>query len=98
MVDIQRFEVTGAGDLASVLDVLTRTVGLAVDTDDECTRRWLDSADGALAAIGGRLEHRVLVDGRAVLVWSVDGRVAARIEDVPRDVPTGADRLAVAQS
>ena len=93
MVDIQRFEVTGAGDLASVLDVLTRTVGLAVDTDDECTRRWLDSADGALAAIGGRLEHRVLVDGRAVLVWSVDGRVVARIEDVPRDVPTGVDRL-----
>lgn len=88
MVDIQRFEVTGAGDLASVIDVLTHTVGLSIESDDTGTRRWLDSADGAVAAAGGRLEHRLAADGRAVLVWSVGGRVVARTEDVPREVPT----------
>lgn len=91
MVEVQRFEVTGAGDLASVLAVLTEGLGLRVDHDDEGERRWLDTADGAVRAAGAVLDHRLLADGRAVLVWSQDGRVTARIDDVPREAPTSAD-------
>lgn len=90
MVEVQRFEVVGAGDIASVLGVLGDRLGLEVETDDDCERVWLDTADGVIAASGARLEHRALVDGGAALVLVRDGRVAARVEPVTREVPTTA--------
>lgn len=88
MVEVQRFEVIGAGDMASVLGVLGDRLGLRVETDDDCERVWLDTADGAIAAAGVVLEHRALATGDAVMVLVRDGRVVARAEPVMRDVPT----------
>lgn len=90
MVEVQRFEVVGAGDVGSLLDLLVERLGLRVETDDDCERVWLDTADGVLTASGARLEHRAMVGEGAALVLTRDGRVAARIDHVDREPPTTA--------
>lgn len=92
MIEVQRFEMVGAGDLPSLLDLLVDGLGLRIDTDDDGARVWLDTATGGLAAAGLALEHRERAEGDAVLVVTRDGTTVTRIEHVARVVPdTAAD-------
>ena len=91
---VRRYEVTAAGDFASVLDVLTDHLGLHLVSLDEVERWWIDTADGALATAGTTLElRRPRGGGNASLVWSGPGRVLASDPCVPSAVPERAADL-----
>ena len=94
MGKVRRFEVTAAGDFASVLAVLTDHLGLRLVTLDEVDRCWLDTADALLAKGGTTLElRRPRAEGTPSLLWSGDGRVLATDPCVSPEPPVGADDL-----
>ena len=76
MGKVRRYEVTAAGDFASVLSVLTDHLGLRLLTLDEGERSWLETASGALEADGTTLEfRRPTGDGTPSLIWAAENRV-----------------------
>lgn len=93
MIEVERYEVVGAGDVGAVVDVLVGSMGLRIDRDEDVTRTLLDTAAGAVAAAGAVLEHRLATEGTAALVWSESGRVLDRLDDVPREIPATLDGI-----
>ncbi|MTA43580.1 MAG: hypothetical protein F2567_11165, partial [Actinobacteria bacterium] len=76
MSKVRRYEVTAAGDFASVLAVLTDHVGLQLVSLEEVERSWLDTAAGTLAQTDSTLEFRTPKgEGTASLTWATEGRV-----------------------
>ena len=51
MSKVRRYEVTAAGDFASVLAVLTDHLGLRLLSLDEGERSWLDTPAGTLGRL-----------------------------------------------
>ena len=58
MSKVRRYEVTAAGDFASVLAVLTDHLGLRLLSLDEGQRSWLDTPNGTLKQAETTLEFR----------------------------------------
>ena len=76
MSKVRRYEVTAAGDFASVLAVLTDHLSLHLLRLDEGQRSWLDTPTSTLDRMGNTLEFRVPPgDGTPSLTWAADGRV-----------------------
>jgi CHAD domain-containing protein len=91
---VRRYEVTAAGDFASVLSVLTDHLGLRSLSLDEVERCWLDTSAGTLAARHTSLEfRRPLSDGSPSLLWSEDGRILAADPCVPQLPPSAPPEL-----
>lgn len=94
MSKVRRYEVTAAGDFASVLLVLTDHLGLRSLSLDEVERCWLDTPSGALTDRDTVLEfRRPNLDGSPSLLWSENGRVLAADLCVPQTPPSGAHDL-----
>ena len=76
MSKVRRYEVTAAGDFASVLAVLTDHLGLRLLSLDEGERSWLDTPAGTLERAETTLEfRRPSGDGTPSLTWAAGGRV-----------------------
>ena len=91
---MRRYEVTAAGDFASVYAVLTDHLGLRTVSLETAERCWLDSSDGILAGRSTALEFRIPTDGSAPsLMWTADGRILAADPCVPRTAPPSAAGL-----
>ena len=76
MSKVRRYEVTAAGDFASVLAVLTDHLGLRLLSLDEGQRSWLDTPTGTLERAETTLEFRLPSgDGTPSLTWATEGRV-----------------------
>ena len=76
MSKVRRYEVTAAGDFASVLAVLTDHLGLRLLSLDEGERSWLDTPTGTLERAETTLEfRRPTGDGTPSLTWASAGRV-----------------------
>ena len=88
MSKVRRYEVTAAGDFASVLAVLTDHVGLQLVSLEEVERSWVDTAAGTLAQTDTTLEFRTPKgEGTASLTWAADGRVLVHDSCVANSVP-----------
>jgi len=73
---VRRYEVTAAGDFASVLAVLTDHLGLRLLSLDEGERSWLDTLTGTLEQAETTLEfRRPSGEGTPSLTWAAEGRV-----------------------
>jgi CHAD domain-containing protein len=73
---VRRYEVTAAGDFASVLVVLTDHLGLRLLSLDEGQRSWLDTPTGTLEQAKTTLEFRLPSgEGTPSLTWAAEGRV-----------------------
>jgi len=91
---VRRYEVTAAGDFASVLSVLTDHLGLRLISLDEIDRCWLDTPSGVLAEGATTLEfRRPQGEGAPSLVWAEGGRVLALDSCVPTTPPSGTSDL-----
>ena len=76
MSKVRRYEVTAAGDFASVLSALTDHIGLRLLSLDEGERSWLDTPTGTLERAETTLEfRRPAGDGTPSLTWAAEGRV-----------------------
>lgn len=76
MSKVRRYEVTAAGDFASVLAVLTDHLGLRLLSLDEGQRSWLDTPTGTLERAETTLEFRLPSgEGTPSLTWAAEGRV-----------------------
>ena len=76
MSKVRRYEVTAAGDFASVLAVLTDHIGLRLLSLDEGERSWLDTPSGTLERAKTTLEFRQPSgDATPSLTWAAEGRV-----------------------
>ncbi len=94
MGKVRRFEVTAAGDFASVLSVLTDHLNLRVLSLDEVERTWLDTPSGHLNASGSTLEFRRLPsDAAPTLTWSTVGGVVVHDPCVSTTPPVTAAAL-----
>jgi len=73
---VRRYEVTAAGDFASVLAVLTDHLELRLLSLDEGQRSWLDTPTGTLERAETTLEFRLPSgEGTPSLTWAAEGRV-----------------------
>ena len=94
MGKVRRYEVTAAGDFASVLAVLTDHLNLRVLSLDEVERTWLDTPSGSLNASGSTLEfRRPHSDVAPSLTWSTEGRVLVHDPCVSTTPPSDAATL-----
>ncbi|CAB4626261.1 unannotated protein [freshwater metagenome] len=76
MSKVRRYEVTAAGDFASVLAVLTDHLDLRLLSLDEGERSWLDTPTGTLERAETTLEfRRPSGEGTPSLTWATEGRV-----------------------
>ena len=76
MSKVRRYEVTAAGDFASVLAVLTDHLGLRLLSLDEGQRSWIDTPSGTLERAETTLEFRQPSgDATPSLTWAAEGRV-----------------------
>ncbi|MEX1217611.1 MAG: CHAD domain-containing protein [Acidimicrobiales bacterium] len=89
-----RYEVTAAGDFASVLAVLTDHLKLRVLSIETVERCWLDTAAATLEGADTMLEYRLPVaEGSPSLSWSAAGRMLAHDACVSATLPVGASDL-----
>lgn len=96
MSKVRRYEVTAAGDFASVLSVLTDHLGLRLLQAEDVERTWLETPEGALAAAGSTLEFRAPAgDGAPSLTWFAEDRVLAHDACVAAAIPVDTSELPV---
>lgn len=94
MGKVRRYEVTAAGDFASVLAVLTDHLGLRLLSHDEGERSWLDTSTGTLGRAETTLEfRRPTGDATPSLTWACEGRVLVSDPCVSSTPPVQASDL-----